>query len=55
MINEQEIKAGVFDIIGDAMEWGFENEQAPKDAMNYLFGVYDLAQNLLRRLKEQEK
>ena len=55
MIAEQSIKDSTFEIMGEAMEWGFENEKSQRDAMNYLFGVYDLAQNLLRRIKEEEK
>ena len=37
-------------VLGEAMEWGFDNEQTPKDAMNYIFGVYDLTTRLLREI-----
>lgn len=54
LIGEQDIKEGVYDIIGDTMEWAFEKDGREAEAMNYIFGMYDLAQNLLRRIKENQ-
>lgn len=55
MISEQDIYYAVYDIVGDTMEWAFEKDSDPSDALNYIFGMYDLAQNLLCRIGTEKK
>ena len=50
-ISEQDIYAEMYGVVGDMMEWAFEKDSDPSDALNYLFGMYDMASALLRRIK----
>lgn len=47
-ISEQDIYAEMYGVVGDTMKWAFEKDSDPSDALNYLFGMYDLASALLR-------
>lgn len=51
LLNEADIHAAEHGIIADTMEWAFGKDTNPSDALNYIFGMYDLAQNLLRRTR----
>ena len=55
MIGENDIKDGVFEILSDTMEWAFDKDTNPSEALNYIFGTYDLARNLLRKVKAGNK
>lgn len=50
-ISEQDIYAEMYGVVSDTMEWAFEQDSNPSDALNYLFGMYDMASALLRRIK----
>ena len=55
LLDEREVLLAAHSILGDAMEWGFDNEQTPRDALNYIFGVYDLVCKLLRGINGNEE
>lgn len=54
MISEQDIYKEMYGIVADTMEWAFEKDSDPCEALNYLFGMYDMASALLRRIKGEK-
>ncbi len=55
LIDEREVLLAAHSVLGDAMEWGFDDEQTQRDAMNYIFGIYDLVSKLLREINGHEE
>ena len=54
MISEQDIYKEMYGVVAGTMEWAFEKDSDPSDALNYLFGMYDMATAMLRRIKEKQ-
>ena len=52
LLDAKDIYAAEHDIIADTMEWAFdEDKDRSAETLNYIFGMYDLAQTLLRRIE----
>lgn len=52
-VTRTDILETALDIVGEVMGWTDEESDAVKaDALEYLFGMYDTAKMLLRRLKD---
>lgn len=55
LMDEREVLLAAHSVLGDTMEWGFDDEQTQRDAMNYIFGIYDLVSKLLREINGHEE
>lgn len=54
-MDEKTILSTTFKLIGEAFTWVDENDEARyKDFYNYVFGVTDLAELLIRELDEKK-
>ena len=51
LLDEREVLLAEHEIISSALEWGFEDEKTMNEAMNYIFGAYDLTVKLLRECR----
>lgn len=50
LLDEREVLLAAHDIMGDVMEWAFDDKGAAEDALNYIFGMHDLVSKLLREI-----
>ena len=49
-MNEKEIYQKAFALMGDAFAWSATGSKSTAETFNYVWGVYDMAQDLLLEL-----
>ena len=51
LLDEREVLLAEHELISTALEWVFEGEKTMNEAMNYIFGAYDLTVKLLKECR----
>lgn len=51
LLDAREVLLAEHGLIGEAMDWAFDGDEAGKAAANYIGGIYDLAAKLLREIE----
>lgn len=50
LLDAREVLLAEHELIGEVMDWAYNNDEEVKDAVNYIWGIYDLADKLLREI-----
>jgi len=51
LLDAREVLLAEHGLIGEVMDWAYNNDEEVKDAVNYIWGIYDLADKLLREIE----
>lgn len=50
LLDAREVLLAEHGVIGEVMDWACDSDTAAKEAVNYIWGIYDLADKLLREI-----
>ena len=51
LLDAREVLLAEHGLIGEVMDWAYNDDTAAKEAVQYIWGIYDLAAKLLREIE----
>ncbi len=51
LLDAREVLLAEHGMIGEVMDWAYNDDSTEKEAVNYIWGIYDLADKLLREIE----